>query len=146
MNNILSNFDIDEILKNYKINYNGVFSKNELPNKLPVGFYVINMQSSDKGTGTHWIALYKINDGYSQFFDAFGFVPPLEIENKLHKYDYNDRDIQDINSSSCGYYCIAFIKFMNGKSDLKKSFRTFIKMFDNDTKRNEEILYNILYN
>jgi hypothetical protein len=104
------------------------------------------MQSSDKGNGTHWIALYKINDGYSQYFDSFGFVPPLEIENKLHKYDYNDRDIQNINSTSCGYYCIAFIKFMNGKQNVKQAFETFIKMFDKDTKRNEEILYNILYN
>ena len=146
MNNILSNFDIDKILKNYKINYNGIYAKNELPNKLPNGFYVINMQSSDKGNGTHWVSLFKINDGYSQYMDSFGFVPPLEIENKLHKYDYNDRDIQDINSSSCGYYCIAFIKFMNGKTDLKKSFKTFIKMFSNNTKNNEEILYNILYN
>lgn len=146
MINTLTDFDINKILKHYKIDYNGIFSKNELPSKLLNGFYVINMESSDKGHGSHWVALYKINDGYSQYFDSFGVVPPLDIENKLHKYDYNDRDIQDINSSSCGFYCVGFIKFMNGKSDLKKSFKTFIKMFDNDTKRNEEILYNILYN
>ena len=145
VNNTLSNYDIDEILKNYKINYNGIYAKNELPEKLKNGFYVINMQSSMDGNGTHWVCLYKINDGYAQYFDSYGFVPPLDIENKLHKYDYNDRDIQNINSSSCGYYVIGYIKFMNGKTHLKKCFQTFIKMFSDNTKKNEYILDKILY-
>ena len=146
LNNTLSNNDIDEILKNYNIKYNGIYSKDRLPNKLLNGFYIINMQSSKAGNGTHWISLYKINDGYSLYFDAFGFPAPEEIIHKLHAYDYNHKDIQNINSSSCGYYCIAFVKFMNSHSNNpKKAFDTFVSLFSNDTNKNEDILYNILY-
>ena len=63
INNTLSNVDIDEILKNYKIKYNGIFSKDELPNKLIDGF------------------------------DAFGFPAPTKIINLLHAYDYYHKDI-----------------------------------------------------
>ena len=146
INNTLSNKDIDEILKNYKIKYNGIFSKDELPNKLLNGFYVINMQSSKDGHGTHWTALFKINDGYSLYFDAFGFPSPQDVVDKLHDYDYNHKDIQNINSSSCGYYCIAFIKFMNSHSNNPiKAFDTFISLFSKDTNKNEQILYDLLY-
>ena len=147
MINTLSNLDIDEILNKYNIKYNGIFSKDKLPNKLLNGFYIINLQSSNMGGGTHWVCLDKINDGLSYFMDAFGFPAPQDIVDKLHYYDYNHKDIQDINSSSCGYYCIGFIKFMNSHpNNPKKAFDTFISLFSKDTKKNEEILYNILYN
>jgi len=147
INNSLSNFDIDEILKNYDIKYNGIFSKDILPNKLLNGFYIINLQNSNIGGGTHWTSLYKINDGYSLYYDSFGFPAPQDIVDKLHCYDYNKKDIQDIDSSSCGYYCICFIKFMSlHPNNPKKAFDTFISLFSKDTKNNEEILYNLLYN
>ena len=138
--------EIDEILKKFRIKYNGIYSKNELPNKLLDGFYIINLQSSKDGHGTHWTSLYKINDGLSYYFDAFGFPAPQEVIDKLHYYDYNHKDIQNIDSSSCGYYAIGFIKFMNSHpNNSKKSFETFISLFSPDTSKNEQILYDILY-
>jgi transposase-like protein len=146
MINTLSNSDIDEILKNYKIDYNGIFQKDCLPNKLLNGFYIINLQSSNDGNGTHWCALYKVNDGYSIYFDSFGFLPAKDVEDKLHKYEYNDKQIQNLNSSSCGYFCIAFILFLSKyKSNAKKAFETFLSLFSLDSKKNEIILYKILY-
>ena len=145
MINTLSNFEIDKILKHYKINYNGIFQKDCLPNKLENGAYIINLQSSTDGNGTHWVALYKINDGYSLYFDSMGFLPPKEVEEKLHVYDYNDKQIQGLNSSSCGYYVIAFILFLS-KYKSKKAFETFISLFcSNNSKKNEVILYKLLY-
>ncbi len=32
--------------------------KDELPSKLKRGYYVINLQSSNVGNGSHWTALY----------------------------------------------------------------------------------------
>ncbi len=146
INNTLSNYDIDEIIANYKIPFNGIYSKDSLPNKLMNGFYIINLQDSDDGNGTHWTTLNKINDGYSIYYDSFGFVPPKDVEDKLHKYDYNDKQIQNINSTSCGFYCIAFIKFMYSHSNNpQKAFQTFISLFKNETIDNENILYDILY-
>ena len=146
INNTLTNFEIDEILKKYKIKYNGIFLKDKLPNNLLNGFYIINLQSSSDGNGTHWIALNKVNDGYSQIFDSYGFPPPQEVEDKLKYYVYNHKEIQNIDSSSCGFYCIAWMKFISEhENNLKKAFDTFISLFSKDTEKNEEILYKLLY-
>jgi hypothetical protein len=114
--NLTSNTELLDILKNDNIKINGVFAKDKLKKPLKDGFYIINLDNSD-GPGTHWTALYKINDGFSLYYDSFGFPAPEEIEDLLHKYEYNKKQIQDIKSTSCGFYCIAFIKFMINKQD-----------------------------
>ena len=83
--NSLSDMDIIHILKSQKIKLNGVYMKDELPSKLKKGFYVINLQSSNVGNGTHWTALY-YSSKHSFYFDPFGFLAPIEIEQKLNKY------------------------------------------------------------
>ena len=146
MNNTLSDSEIDEILKSFKLKYNGIFEKDCLPEKLENGFFIINLQSSTDGHGTHWTALLVINPCYAIYFDSFGEVPPKDVEVKLKYYLHNKKDIQNINSSSCGFYCIGFIKFMSKfPNNPKQAFDTFIAMFCNDTQRNEEILSKILY-
>ena len=145
MNNITSNSDLSNIIKNINIkNFNGVYPKDQLKKPLKNGFYIINLDNSG-GSGTHWTTLYKINDGLSLYYDSFGFYPPEEIEDLLHKYEYNKKQIQDIDSTSCGFYCVAFIKFMHNKQDKLKSFNTFIKLFGNNTVNNEIILHQLLY-
>lgn len=145
--NSLSNTDIIYILKEQKIKLNGVFMKDELPTKLKRGFYVINLQSSNIGNGTHWTAFY-YNPNKSFYFDAFGFPAPIEIEQKLKAYKYNKKQIQNLKSTSCGFYCIAFIIFMNGLNykELENRFETFIDAFSTNTKINDKLLYNYLYN
>ena len=142
--NTLSDRDIIEILKNQNIHIHGIFMKDELPSKLTKGFYIINLQSSTEGNGTHWVALY-YNPVFSYYFDAFGFIAPMEVQNKIKPYAYNDKQIQDLNSSSCGYYCIAFIMFLYGKQDIENLYRIFINLFSNDTYKNDEVLERILY-
>jgi len=143
--NELTNFEIDKIISGMGLQniYKGCYSKDNLQS-LERGFYIVNLQSSKDGNGTHWTCLYHVNPVYSIYFDSFGFPPPEEIEDLLKIYDYNDKDIQDIKSSACGYYCIAFIKFMNGKTNPLKAFNTFIKLFNKNTNRNDEILQHIL--
>jgi hypothetical protein len=60
-------------------------------------------------------------------------VPPLEEEEKIKPYHYNDADIQDFNSEACGYYCLAFIKFLHDKNDKELAFRQFLQLFSNKT-------------
>ena len=143
--NTLSDRDIIEILKNQNIHIHGIFMKDELPSKLTKGFYIINLQSSTEGNGTHWVALY-YNPVCSYYFDAFGFIAPLEIQNKIKPYAFNDKQIQDLKSSACGYYCIAFIMFLYGKKDIENLYRIFINLFSSDTYKNDEVLERILYN
>lgn len=146
MNNITTNLDLINIIKKFNIkNFNGVYSKDQLKKPLKRGFYIINLADS-VDEGTHWTALYIINDNFSIYYDSFGFPAPEDIENIINKnYIYNKQQIQNIDSSSCGFYCIAFIKFLSNKQDKLKSFNTFLKLFGNNTNDNEIILHKLLY-
>jgi hypothetical protein len=144
--NELSNFEIIDLIKHHKLKYyfGGVYSKDQLPELKPTKFYIINLQDSNDGGGTHWTAFY-YSKLQSIFFDSYGFPAPIEVENKIGKYIYNDADIQDYDSSSCGYYALAFIKFLHNKTNKEEAFKIFLKLFKNETVQNDRILYNLLY-
>ena len=131
INNVTSSTYIDSVCKNIR-GYHGCFIKDKLP-KLERGFYVINLDGT-----SHWTCLCIDDDCY--YFDSFGFLAPTEVEKKIGKYYWNDGDVQDIDSSACGYYCIAFIKHMSGKRHKLKAFNDFLKLFSKDTKKNDMIL------
>jgi hypothetical protein len=136
--NTLNNNQINNILKNYNLFDTTIMSDegNKLKNNK---YYVINLNSS-KQKGSHWCALY-YNNNKSIYFDSYGFYPDKEIEKYLNSYDYNDKQIQDLYSSSCGYYCIAFIIYMIHNNN---NLKGFIDMFNDNFKLNEKILYNYL--
>ena len=52
----LRKFEIQKYYEN-KSRFNGVFSRDNLPNKIKDGAYVINLDEH-ADTGTHWIALF----------------------------------------------------------------------------------------
>ena len=90
--NITSNTELIDIIKKENIkNFNGVYPKDKLNKPLKDGFYIINLQDSDKGSGTHWTAIYKINDGFSFYYDSFGFPAPENIEEILRVLRTNKR-------------------------------------------------------
>ena len=49
--------------------FNGVYSRDNLPNKIKDGAYVINLDEH-YDIGTHWIALY-VNAKAITYFDSF---------------------------------------------------------------------------
>ena len=58
--------------------FNGVYSRDSLPNKIKDGAYVINLDEYSD-TGTHCIALYAWNNNVT-YFDSFGVeYSPKEI-------------------------------------------------------------------
>jgi hypothetical protein len=146
--NELAENEIEDILEEMKIaNFNGIYSRDEITeDDMKKGFYIINLDDRD-GIGTHWVAFYFNPPLISIYFDSFGFVPAIEIEQLIKPYIYNKKTIQDLNSSSCGYFCIAFIKFLsdNKRKDIYKTFEAFINIFDNvNTKKNEDLLFELL--
>ena len=145
--NELSNFDIINLIKDYKLDYcfGGIYSKDLLPQDLKrTKFYIVNMQDHDEGNGTHWVVFYYNNPLTSIYFDSFGFVAPTDVENRINPYIFNDADVQDYNSSACGYFCIAFIKFLHSKQDKKEAYKAFLKLFKNETIKNDKILQRLL--
>ncbi len=148
MSNELSNFDIINLIKDYKIDYcfGGIYSKDQLPEDLTrTNFYIVNMQDHDEGNGTHWVVFYYNKPLTSIYFDSFGFVTPTDVEKRITSYIFNDADVQDYNSSACGYFCIAFIKFLHNKQDKQEAYKGFLKLFKNETVKNDKILQRLLY-
>ena len=148
MSNELSNFDIINLIKDYNIDYcfGGIYSKDLLPQDLKrTKFYIVNMQDHDEGNGSHWVVFYYNKPLTSIYFDSFGFVAPIQVENRISPYIFNDADVQDYNSSACGYFCIAFIKFLHNKKDKQEPYKAFLKLFKNETIKNDKILQRLLY-
>ena len=117
--NELSNFELIDIIKDMNLDdhFAGVFSKDKLTELMRNKFYIVNLQDHDESSGTHWTVFYYNKPLTSIYFDSYGFPSPIEVENKIKPYIYNDAEVQDFNSSSCGYFCIAFIKFLHNKAD-----------------------------
>ena len=93
--------------------FNGVFSRDNLPNKIRDGAYVINLDEYSD-IGTHWIALYVKNNDIT-YFDSFGVEHiPKEIKEfiKNRNIKANTFKIQAYDSIMCGYFRIGFIDFM----------------------------------
>ena len=61
----LTNKEISEYYKN-EPRFNGVYSRNNLPNKIKKGAYVIKLDEY-KNTGTHWVSLF-VKTNESIFF------------------------------------------------------------------------------
>ena len=64
----LTNFEIQEYYQN-EARFNGVFSRDNLPNSIKNGAYVINLDEY-RDIGTHWVALY-VNNKTVTYFDSF---------------------------------------------------------------------------
>ena len=66
--------------------FSGVYSRNNLPNKIKKGAYVINLDAFEN-TGTHWVALF-VKPKYLVYFDSFGIEHiPKEINKFVGKND-----------------------------------------------------------
>ena len=146
--NELSNFDLTDIITHMKLDkhFDGIYSKDQLPKELIRGkFYIINLQDHNKGDGTHWTAFYYNKPLTSIYFDSYGFIAPQDVQDKITPYIFNDAEIQDFNSSACGYFCVAFIKFLHNKSDKQEAYKTFLKLFKLNTLKNDKILQQLLY-
>ena len=136
----LTNIEINEYYKNGPT-FNGVYSRNNLPNKMKKGAYVINLDEN-KNMGTHWITLFvKTNEGI--YFDSFGIEPiPSEINEFIGNKNIKSNifRIQAYDSIMCGYFCIEFINYMLED----KTLLYYTNLFSpNDFKKNDQIIKRI---
>ena len=125
---------------------NGISSRDNLPNKIKHGAYIINLDEYSD-IGTHWIALW-VNNNNVTYFNSFGVEHiPIEIKTfiKNRNIKTNIFRIQAYDSIMCGYFYIGFIGFMfKGKSltdytnlfspnNFKRSDDTILKYFMNNS-------------
>ena len=139
----LTNIEISECYEN-EPRFNGVYSRNNLPNKIKKGAYVINLDEYEN-TGTHWVSLF-VKPKYSVYFDSFGVE---HIPKKINKFIGNNKiksnifRIQAYDSIMCGYFCIESIDYM-----LKgKTLLDYTNLFSpNDFKINDQVIKRIFKN
>ena len=155
----LTNIEISEYYKN-EPRFNGIYSRNNLPNKIKKGAYIINLNKYEN-TGTHWVSLF-VKPKYTVYFDSFGVEHiPKEINKFIRSKELgpavgNDQSssakarnkkikasifrIQAYDSIMCGYFCIEFINYM-----LKcKTLLDYTYLFSrNDFKMNDRVIKGI---
>ena len=120
---VLTNYDLIEYVTQLKIPYfRGVFMRDSIPktpHKIECG--IVNLNTSVE-RGSHWVCYYK-NMRKRIYFDSYGQITPLEIQNYLKTkqeeglgvIQRNTDIVQPINTSICGHLCLFVIKALAGE-------------------------------
>jgi len=144
--NELNDEEIDDLLEDYD-RFEGCFMKDTLKDELPLKdncYYIVNLQSSTDGNGSHWCCLYVLNQRIGVWFDPMGEGSPKEIEELFDTVVYDDRDLQDYHATTCGYFCMGFIIYTYNAKNIFKSLKNYNKLFSHNLLRNDAILKKIL--
>ena len=147
----LTNIEISEYCKT-EPRFNGVYSRNNLPNEIKKGAYVINLDEYEN-TDTYWVSLF-VKTNKTIYFDSFGIE---HIPKEINKFINNDTTkssslkriksnifrIQAYDSIMCGYFRIEFINYM-----LKgKTLLGYTNLFSpNVFKKNDRVIKRIFKN
>ena len=139
----LTNFNIQTYYQNGS-RFFGVYSRDNLPDKIKDGGYVINLDEY-YDIGTHWIALY-VNNETVTYFDSFGIEHiPKEVKKFIGNKNIisNIYKIQNYDSIMCGYFCIGYIDYMFKV----KKLTDYTNLFSpNNFKKNDDIILNYFLN
>ena len=132
-------------------NYIGTFALDEILNikikSYPVHL-VINLDKRENG-GLHWIALCMYSHAIYICDSIGGLNPsdnfPSELVIFLNSMVYQKKffitkQLQCLKSSTCGYYCILFVKIMCKNNN----FNLFKSLFTADCKQNDKNIKSIL--
>ena len=136
----LSNYDLTKWCKYLNIPINDVLSRDEnVPHHHRQALFIYNLEPSYM-SGSHWVSTY-VKDNVINYFDSFGLPPFQEIVNHAGKKNltllHQNNQIQNINTTTCGYFCLYFLNEMNKGI----SYFNLLKVFDiHDTIKNEKFL------
>jgi hypothetical protein len=162
---MLTNHQIEDLAKRMKVPLEFVGFKSDLPKKLKTNrSYIINLDDEiDKATGvrsggTHWtnfqIMEYPNGKKEGIYFDSYGAGPPEIVKKRVMDnfklcLPHNKKDIQSLLNEACGWYCLAFLHFINEFPQRTKNLywdtEAFLSLFEDlnesiDFKKNEYIL------
>ena len=121
----LTDFELVEYAKELKIKYfRGVFMRDSLPlrpHNKECG--IVNFNKSDQ-SGSHWVCYFK-DDHQRIYFDSFGQVTPIEIQNYLKTsserfsnkqvIQRNTDIVQRVNTRVCGHLCLLVLTLLTRK-------------------------------
>ena len=95
------------------------------------GNYIVNIQSSNNGGGTHWTALI-MTSKLSIYYDPFGLQPPQEIvefgRRNGRKMIYSSDQIQHKDSVFCGWFSLFLLYFITVLNSSNKHYRKLLNL------------------
>ena len=111
-----------------------------VPHNHMQALFIYNLEPSYMG-GSHWVATYAKN-GIINYFDSFGMPPFQEIVDHARKKNlillHQNNQIQNINTTTCGYFCLYFLNEMS-KVSKGRSYYDLLKVFNiHNTMKNEK--------
>ena len=136
----LSNYDLIEWCKYLNIPIKDVLSRDEpIPYNHMQALFIYNLEPSYMSR-SHWVSTY-MKDNVINYFDSFGLPPFQEIVNHARKKNltllHQNNQMQNINTTTCGYFCLYFLNEMNKG----KTYFDLLKVFDiHDTMKNEKFI------
>lgn len=161
---MLTDGQIEELAPRMGIPLKWIGFKSELPRKLyPNMSYIVNLEDAvdkdGKGNlGSHWTCFqvreYPNKTLQAVYFDSYGVgAPKIVCDTIANNFGcgvyHTNKDIQSLMSEVCGYYCLAFLHFINEcpqrTGEIVQDTEIFMSMFDDldtvyDFKRNEYTL------
>lgn len=125
--------------------------------------YIVNLddefdEEGNLKTGTHWtcfqIVKYPNGEVAPMYFDSYGSPPPENVKEQVMKFckkklPFNTKNIQSMMSNACGWFCCAYLHYINNFShrcgDIYDDTELFLSYFEDlnksvDFMKNEFIL------
>jgi hypothetical protein len=159
---MLTDYDLKDLAQKMDIPLEAILFKDELlklPNLKYNRSYIINMENEfdEEGkpnSGSHWtcfqVNLYPNGKTEGCYFDSFGQSAPRAVAEFCGQdLPHSTKDIQSLMASCCGYYCLAYLHYINAfkhrTQDLYIDTENFLDMFYDlekscDWKHNEYVL------
>lgn len=161
---MLSNVQVQDLAKRMGIRLEGVFFKSQLKEmKLKHNMcYIINLEDQynedgEPNDGSHYTCFlynkYPKKDCRDEmvYFDSYGVAPVDEVLEfcNVKEMPYNIVDIQSLMADCCGWFCLAFLYYVNvfpGRTmNLYRDCEHFTSLFHdlnttNNWKENEYML------
>ncbi len=143
---MLSNFQIESIFQSYNTPLEWIGMKDEMPQEVKDGNYIINLQSSTEGNGRHWMSL-RIDKENAFYCDSFGAPPPNEVVQFVKRRQgshlgFNNGIIQHMKSENCGYYASAILIYLEKHKNIPiyNAADKCIAQYNDNSAKNDDIL------
>ena len=116
----MNNFEIAEVLMKLEVTadrFMGVYSSDNLPERIESGGCLIANTDPSSASGRHWISMFKRQrreDSTVEYFDPLGKRPAQGAMTDYFRdksYVYNCKQLQSNDSESCGLFCIFFLYY-----------------------------------
>ena len=135
----LSNHDLIKWCRYLNIPINDVLSRDQkVPHNHKQALFIYNLEPYMNGS--HWVTTY-VKDNIINYFDSFGMPPFQELVNHSKRKNltllHQNNQIQNIKTTTCGYFCLYFLNEMNKGN----SYFDLLKVFNiHDTMKNERFI------